>query len=384
MIRSHALLGLAFVFDAKTFAILAVDVGMFLAGFVSNAVDGLAEILRRVGTIWLVTQEVASTVSISSTGDINAGVILASFLGAASVMSTAVDWVASILLFDSWSGVFIVASPGFSTFLSFAIFICSTLDAHASFVLTFRFCPTLSMVSAGFDAVNFVVALESWVVEGIVVAEAAIGTVCMLSAFLFFAFSADALADSILASLREVVLAGQMSETLMTDAFVFDAELVRQAVFFADAADGGADVLGASLRAGRLVAVIVFRAVNEGAFVVLADVLLWAVLSESTFGWFAFVFRTDFDWVSRILSFLTVIVAGTVDLGADFFFRLIVDRANMLSQVDVLTIRSSSARRGSELLSDENFEVAAVSFGVGGKCYGSSLRKGVPSMVPSF
>jgi hypothetical protein len=77
----------------------------------------------------------------------------------------------------------------------------------------------------------------------------------MFRALLFFAFSANALANAILASFGKVDFAGEMAETLVRDALVLDAKLVQFAVGLANAADRFANCGAAAFWTVALVAV---------------------------------------------------------------------------------------------------------------------------------
>lgn len=155
-------------------------------------------------------KEASCAIGVCSTRDGHASVVLAGVLSRALIVLVAVHSVAGVHFGGRFGGVFVVAFPraSFRIFVR-AVQICPAFDGHAPFFLTFSFRPALRVISASFYAIDvFVVTSETRIAERVVVAETAVAAVSMLRAFLFFAFSANALANAIFASFGKVFFAG--------------------------------------------------------------------------------------------------------------------------------------------------------------------------------
>ena len=84
------------------------------------------------------------------------------------------------------------------------------------------------------------------------------------------------------------------------------------------------------------------------------------MLPQPAFGLCALVLDAFLN-LRAVFSVRTVVMSCALNFGANFLFRDVIDRANVLVQSNVLAIRASSTRRSSWLLADEDFKVAAVS-----------------------
>jgi len=174
-----------------------------------------------------------------------------------------------------------------------------------------------------------------------------------------------------------------MAETLVRDALVLDAKLVQFAVGLANASDGFANCSAAALWTIALVAVRMLSTIDKFAFVLRADFLLVAMFSQPAFRFRAFVLDALLN-LRAVFSVCTVVMSSAVNFGADFLFRDVIDRANVLVQSDVLAVRAGSTRRRPWLLTDEDLEVAAVSDRIGDEGYLSFSGECVPGVVPSL
>lgn len=177
---------------------------MIQARLVADAIDSFAEILGRIGSVGFVAKKVSGAISVCSAIYWYASIVLTSVFGRALIVLVAVHSVAGVYFVVGFCGVLVVASPRILSFFVRTVRICPAFDAHASFILALRLRPALCVISASFNSINFVVASEAWVLEWIVVAQAAIVAVSVFRAFLFFTFSANALANTILASFWKV------------------------------------------------------------------------------------------------------------------------------------------------------------------------------------
>lgn len=151
-----------------------------------------------------------------------------------------------------------------------------------------------------------------------------------------------------------------MAKTLMSDALVLDAKLVRFAIGFANAANRLANCCATAFWTVALVTVAMQRTVNSNAFILRADFLLFAMLPQSAFCFCAFVLEALLN-LGAVFSICAVVMSRAVNFFADFLFRDVINRANVFVESNVLAIRASSTRRCSWLLSDDDFKVAAVS-----------------------
>ena len=155
-------------------------------------------------------KKASGAIGVCSTRDGHASVILARVLRRALIVLVAVHSVAGVHFSGRFGRVFVVAFPraSFRIFVR-AVQICPAFDGHASFFLTFCFRPALRVISARFYAIDvLVVTSETRIAERVVVAETAVAAMSMFRALLFFAFSANALANAILASFWKVFFAG--------------------------------------------------------------------------------------------------------------------------------------------------------------------------------
>ena len=177
---------------------------MIQARLVADAIDSFAEILGRIGSVGFVAKKVSGTISVCSASYWYASIVLTSVFGRALIVLVAVHSVAGVYFVVGFCGVLVVASPCIFSFFIRTVRICPAFDAHASFILALRLWSALCVISASFNSINFVVASETWVLEWIIVAQAAIIAVRVFRAFLFFTFSANALANTILASFWKV------------------------------------------------------------------------------------------------------------------------------------------------------------------------------------
>lgn len=182
---------------------------MIQARLVADAIDSFAEILGRIGSVGFVAKKVSGAISVCSASYWYASIVLTSVFGRALIVLVAVHSVAGVYFIVGFRGVLVDASPRIRSgmirsYFTRTVRICPAFDAHASFILALRLRSALCVISASFNSINFVVASEAWVLEWIVVAQAAIVAVSVFRAFLFFTFSANALANTILASFWKV------------------------------------------------------------------------------------------------------------------------------------------------------------------------------------
>jgi len=236
----------------------------------------------------------------------------------------------------------------------------------------------------------FIVALECWVCEWVVVAEAAVGAVRMLGALLLDTFSAFALAFAISALAFVLGLTSDVAETIVLCALVVLTDAGGAAVALGDAFDGLA--LGSVTSLWSICAIIsswalrVVSAIDVDAEVILADLGFCAVFAIA-----AMVTRKTLNVSTLVITAgLFSVVAGAVlvigagDLLADLLLRQGVEVTDVLVVTNVDAVSSSSARGLSSSLFDLEGEATAVTDVVGDEFDVSVSAEGVPLEAPAF
>jgi len=169
-----------------------------------------------------------------------------------------------------------VASPGVLAILASAVFVGSTFDRDAFFVVALVLRWTLSVRSASLCTVIMsVVAFECWVRLGVVVAKTTIGAVSVLGALFFNTFSSFTLALAIGAFAWKVNFAAEVAKTLVINAYVGITNTSCAAVGFGNTFNWLANIVVASLWSSiwMTITVCVASAIDLCAVVVYAD--LW-------------------------------------------------------------------------------------------------------------